>query len=132
MDFHRCRHHAIPIVLGAAPTSYRNVAPNVPFIHVDWFNGPKELADFLHLLDKNDKLYNKFFEQIGNPQVLEWNESRRHLFCIFCFLAHYAHLENFHFYIPDVENWWASKFPNTCIGNGRWVSPLNSSIPLFT
>lgn len=48
--------------MGARPEDYARSAPLNSYIHVDDFNGPRELANFLHELDKNDDLYNQFFK----------------------------------------------------------------------
>ena len=56
------RHFIIPIVMGARPEDYQRAAPFNSFIHVDQFSGPKELAEFLLELDKNDEKYNEYFQ----------------------------------------------------------------------
>jgi hypothetical protein len=48
--------------MGARPEDYAISAPYKSYIHVDDFEGPKELADYLHKLDQDDKLYNEYFE----------------------------------------------------------------------
>ena len=55
-------HNILPIVMGARPEDYEKVAPNNSYIHVDEFKGPKELAEYLHLLDNDDDLYNQYFQ----------------------------------------------------------------------
>lgn len=52
----------IPIVMGARPEDYANVAPYNSYIHVDQFKGPEELAEYLHELDKDDVKYNQYFQ----------------------------------------------------------------------
>ena len=47
--------------MGAHPSDYRRDAPEKSFIHVDDFDSPRELAEYLHLLDQNDDLYNEYF-----------------------------------------------------------------------
>jgi len=47
--------------MGARPEDYARSAPSHSYIHVDDFEGPKELADFLHMLSKDSKLYNQYF-----------------------------------------------------------------------
>ena len=56
------RHDVIPIVMGARPEDYAVSAPYKSYIHVDDFDGPKELADYLHKLDQDDQLYNEYFK----------------------------------------------------------------------
>ena len=52
--------------MGARLEEYQAVAPHNSFIHVDQFKGPKELAEYLDQLDKDDDLYNEYFQ--GGPQ----------------------------------------------------------------
>ncbi|GFO50580.1 glycoprotein 3-alpha-l-fucosyltransferase a [Plakobranchus ocellatus] len=58
------KHNVIPIVMGAAPEDYARAAPPHSFIHVDDFESPKHLAEYLNTLDKNDALYNEYFRQV--------------------------------------------------------------------
>ena len=55
-------HDVIPIVMGARPEDYAIAAPTKSYIHVDDFDSPKELADYLHKLDQDDQLYNEYFK----------------------------------------------------------------------
>ena len=47
--------------MGARPQDYERLAPHNSYIHVDNFEGPKELADYLKTLNENDDLYNEYF-----------------------------------------------------------------------
>lgn len=47
--------------MGARPEDYERSAPYRSYIHVDEFESPRELAGYLHRLDKNDDLYNSYF-----------------------------------------------------------------------
>ena len=60
------RNDVIPIVMGAAPEDYRRAAPPNSFIHVDDFQSVEQLAEYLHRLDKDDKLYNQYFAWKGS------------------------------------------------------------------
>ena len=55
------RRDLVPIVMGARPQDYERAAPYKSYIHVDDFEGPKELAEFLKKLEENDELYNDYF-----------------------------------------------------------------------
>ena len=55
------RHDLVPIVMGARPQDYERAAPYKSYIHVDDFEGPKELAEYLKKLEENDDLYNEYF-----------------------------------------------------------------------
>lgn len=56
------RHDVLPVVMGAGQADYAAVAPHNSYVHVDEFAGPKELAAYLHRLDKDDRLYNSYFK----------------------------------------------------------------------
>ena len=62
IQIHAFRHNILPIVMGARPEEYARVAPHKSFLHVDQFDGPKELAEFLLELDKDDEKYNSYFQ----------------------------------------------------------------------
>jgi hypothetical protein len=55
------RSDVLPIVMGARPEDYKALLPPDSYIHVDDFQSPKHLAEYLHVLDKNDTLYNSYF-----------------------------------------------------------------------
>ena len=48
--------------MGARPEDYARSAPFKSYIHVDDFESPKELAEYLHKLDEDDDLYNEYFK----------------------------------------------------------------------
>ena len=58
------RHSVLTIVMGARPGDYARAAPHQSYIHVDQFSEPKDIAESLLELDRNDKEYNKYFEVI--------------------------------------------------------------------
>ena len=49
----------VPIVLGGA--DYENYLPKHSYINIKDLSSPKELATYLKLLDRNDTLYNEYF-----------------------------------------------------------------------
>ena len=53
------RSDVVPIVMGARRRDYERVAPPNSFIHVDDFESPFQLANYLKKLDKDEALYNK-------------------------------------------------------------------------
>ncbi|KAJ8040926.1 Glycoprotein 3-alpha-L-fucosyltransferase A [Holothuria leucospilota] len=53
---------SIPIVYGPTKADYEKVAPPNSFIHVEDFPKLKDLAKYLLKLDKNDNLFNEYFE----------------------------------------------------------------------
>ena len=66
------RHDILPIAMGARLSDYEKVSPYKSFLHVDQFAGPRELAAYLHKLDKDDQAYNQYFQvrQAGVMLVL--------------------------------------------------------------
>ncbi|MEQ2307865.1 hypothetical protein AMECASPLE_022528 [Ameca splendens] len=52
----------VPVVLGTSRQNYENFVQGDAFIHVDDFNSPKDLAEYLLLLDKNQELYLEYFK----------------------------------------------------------------------
>ena len=54
----------IPVVRGAGP--YKDYLPPHSYIDADDFSSAKALAEYLHLLDKNDTLYNGYFKSRHN------------------------------------------------------------------
>ncbi|XP_069985759.1 glycoprotein 3-alpha-L-fucosyltransferase A isoform X2 [Penaeus vannamei] len=102
-------HHILPIVMGAHPDDYARQAPEKSFIHVDDFESPKELADFLHILDQNDDLYNEYFRWKGTGEFIN-----TYFMCRLCSMLHdEGHQQHY----EDVNLWWRGA--GTCI-NGSW------------
>lgn len=97
--------------MGAPRVDYEKHAPEHSFIHVDDFDSPKELADYLHLLSQNETLYNQYFE---------WKETGRfintYFFCRLCAMVHEApKVQRRHY--DDFNDWWRGGF--NCI-RGSW------------
>lgn len=67
----------VPIVLGTLRENYEKLVLGDSFIHVNDFASPKELADYLLLLDSNDDLYLKYFQWRKHYKVRKlelWSE----------------------------------------------------------
>ena len=85
--------------MGAHPEEYKRIAPPNSYIHVDDFKSPKQLADYLKFLDKNDDAYNQYFL---------WKNTGRFIntkfMCRLCAMVHLAPL--FPMWYKDVNDWW--------------------------
>ncbi|XP_028858584.1 alpha-(1,3)-fucosyltransferase 9-like [Denticeps clupeoides] len=53
---------AVPVALGPSRQNYENFVPGDAFIHVDDFLSPKELAEHLLFLDRNQDAYLRYFD----------------------------------------------------------------------
>lgn len=98
------QYNVLPIVMGARPQDYRRSAPSGSFIHVDNFESPKELAEYLHILDKDDELYNSYFQWKGTGEFIN-----TYFWCRLCSMLH-APLQRKHY--KDINNWWREE--GTC------------------
>jgi len=105
-------HDVIPIVMGARPQDYAVSAPYKSYIHVDDFDGPKELAEYLHKLDQDDQLYNEYFKWKGTGEFINTK-----FFCRVCSMLHDPKVQTEPFSYPDINEWWRGK--GVCI-NGNW------------
>lgn len=105
------RNDILPIVMGARPEDYKRAAPPHSYIHVEDFESPKLLAEYLHKLDQNDDLYNEYFQWKGTGQFIN-----TYFWCRLCALAH--DVDNSPAPFDDVEKWWRGE--GVCIGQERW------------
>lgn len=121
LSHHSGRHDVIPIVMGAAPEDYQRAAPPHSFIHVDDFESPKELAEYLLKLDKDDTLYNSYFAWKGTGDIIN-----TFFWCRMCALANDVPNRGPSWF-EDVESWWRG--PGVCIGQQTWRrTPHNKTI----
>ena len=97
----------LPIVMGPSIQDYEAVAPPKSFIHVDSFDSPEDLAEFLHILDSDDDLYNEYFawKQLGDFIDTKF-------FCRVCSMLHYSTHTEERQVIEDITWWWSG--PDTC------------------
>lgn len=104
--------------MGAHPDDYKKVAPYHSYIHVEDFTSPKELAKYLHLLDKNDDMYNSYFEWKGTGEFIY-----TYFFCRVCAMLH-SEQSNKKSYV-DFKSWWSGT--NICT-KGSWLNSKGTSI----
>ena len=98
INFYFSRHNVLPIVMGAHPTDYARSAPYRSYIHVDEFESPKELAEYLHRLDRDDELYNSYFRWKGTGEFIN-----TYFWCRVCAMLHDDRPPKFY---KDVNDWW--------------------------
>ncbi|CAH8639293.1 unnamed protein product [Heterobilharzia americana] len=79
----------VPVVMGASFEEYKMVAPPHSFIHVDQFESPAKLADYLLYLNRNGTAYNEYFSWHGHGVIRNWIAQPQ---CDMCLLVHTAHL----------------------------------------
>ncbi|KAK9870704.1 hypothetical protein WA026_008276 [Henosepilachna vigintioctopunctata] len=91
-------HNVLPIVMGGRPEDYQRSAPEGSYIHVDEFNSPKELAQYLHRLDKDKDLYNSYFKWKGTGEFIN-----TYFWCRLCAMMHSPVS---HRNYEDVNEWW--------------------------
>ncbi|KAK9498301.1 hypothetical protein O3M35_002966 [Rhynocoris fuscipes] len=110
----------LPIVMGARPEDYELVAPMKSYIHVDEFESPKQLAEYLHKLDADDNLYNEYFRWKGTGEFIN-----THFFCRVCALLHDQYpIKSYR----DINEWWRSV--GTCT-SGSWRRPKENQQPAW-
>lgn len=104
----------LPIVMGAPREDYEKYAPYRSYIHVEDFETPKQLADYLHILDKNDNLYNSYFKWRGTGEFID---SWKYMWCRICAVLHDDYSISSRQWYPDVNTYWRG--PGSCI-KGFW------------
>ncbi|XP_068115892.1 4-galactosyl-N-acetylglucosaminide 3-alpha-L-fucosyltransferase FUT6-like [Hyperolius riggenbachi] len=80
---------SVPIVLGPPRENYERFIPANSFIHVDDFPSAKELASYMHELDKNDTKYKQYFNwrtKFKPISKLDWSIQ----YCKACIALHRA------------------------------------------
>ncbi|XP_024938146.1 glycoprotein 3-alpha-L-fucosyltransferase A isoform X2 [Cephus cinctus] len=102
-------HNVLPIVMGAHPTDYARSAPYRSYIHVDEFESPKELAEYLYRLDNDDELYNSYFKWKGTGEFIN-----TYFFCRVCAMLHDDRPPKSY---NDVNDWWRG---NGVCTSGSW------------
>jgi glycoprotein 3-alpha-L-fucosyltransferase len=115
------RNDVVPIVMGAHPTDYAAIAPPNSFIHVDDFESPKELAEYLMKLDVDDTLYNRYLEWKGSGSFINTK-----FWCRVCAMLHEQQRLDVHTWYPSLQQWsTATDKGPVCMPKpsaGRWAS----------
>ena len=93
------RYDSMPIVLGGA--DYCQFAPPHFYINAREFHSPKDLADYLILLDKSDTLYARYFDWKRDFDITLLDLSG---WCDLCTMAHDETLPTKVYH--DIKKWW--------------------------
>ncbi|KAM4641239.1 3-galactosyl-N-acetylglucosaminide 4-alpha-L-fucosyltransferase FUT3-like [Discoglossus pictus] len=93
---------AVPVVLGTPRRNYERFIPGDAFIHVDDFSSPKDLANFLLELDKDDEKYRKYFDWRSHFHV-RIDKGWPYYYCKVC--KHLREAPNYQF-IPSIAKWY--------------------------
>ena len=110
----------VPIVMGAPKEDYEKVAPPHSFIHVDDFRSPRHLAEYLHLLDKDDVLYNQYFEWRSRGWFIDTL-----FFCRLCAMIHLSAETGHVTWQENLREWWNR---DQCIKPNTWASWTQESV----
>lgn len=94
--------------MGARPEDYAAVAPPHSYIHVDDFESPQALADYLRMLDHNDTAYNEYFLWKRTGEFINTK-----FWCRLCAMLHARDAEQKVTWYPDLHNWWVG--PGVCV-----------------
>lgn len=102
----RLRQNVLPIVMGGRREDYERIAPERSYVHVDDYESPERLAEYLHRLDADDDLYNEYFRWKGTGEFIDTK-----FFCRLCAMLHDegAPVK----YYENIDKWWQP--PGACI-----------------
>lgn len=108
-------NNVVPIVMGAKKEDYIRSSPHQSFIHVDDFKSPKDLAIFLHELNRDPVKYNSYLKwKTGSGQFIN-----TYFWCRLCALLHSPRAMSESHTYSDIHSWW--NHPGTCT-NAGWSS----------
>ncbi|XP_072574966.1 3-galactosyl-N-acetylglucosaminide 4-alpha-L-fucosyltransferase FUT3-like [Vulpes vulpes] len=91
---------AVPVVLGPSRKSYEQFLPADAFIHVDDFQSPKDLAQYLLSLDKDDARYLAYFRwrETLRPRTFSWS-------LMFCKACWRLQQDSAYQTVPSIASW---------------------------
>ena len=87
--------------MGARKLDYENSMPVKSFINVEDFTSAKDLADYLHVIDKDANLYNSFFKWKGTAETIN-----TFFWCRVCALLHDEESISKPRWYKDIDSWW--------------------------
>lgn len=114
-----CRHDVLPVVMGGRREDYERIAPKRSYVHVDDYESPKRLAEYLRQLDADDELYNEYFRWKGTGEFIDTK-----FFCRLCTMLHDDGAPNKHY--RNINDWWRG--PGVCNNAMPWRRFIESSV----
>ncbi|XP_026804497.1 glycoprotein 3-alpha-L-fucosyltransferase A-like [Rhopalosiphum maidis] len=109
------QYDVLPVVMGGRREDYERIAPKRSYVHVDDYESPKRLAEYLRRLDADDDLYNEYFRWKGTGEFIDTK-----FFCRLCAMLHDDSAPAKHY--RDVNRWWRK--PGVCDHSMKWLKPL--------
>ena len=106
----------VPVVMGAPRADYERAAPPQSFIHVDDFESPRHLADFLRAVAADRDRYNSYFRWHGIGEYIDTK-----FWCRLCALLHETHRSGRHSVYERLDDWWRGR--GACLDDmvpGKW------------
>ena len=100
-------YEAVPVVMGGV--DYTAFAPPHSFIDVNDFASPKQLANYLLLLNATDSLYARYFDWKRDFTI---HLNPKQGWCHLCKLAHNDQMSSYKIY-DDILQWWIND-PDHC------------------
>jgi len=81
---------------------------------VDEFNSPRQLAEYMHILDNNDELYNEYFRWKGTGEFIDTKFA-----CRLCTMLQIA--PNLPMWYENASDWWRK---DKCVHPGplKWAT----------
>ncbi|KAK3102735.1 hypothetical protein FSP39_013528 [Pinctada imbricata] len=95
------KYEMIPILLGARKEDYEKRLPPNSYIFAEDFKSPEHLAEYLHKLDKNDTMYNEYFNY---RKTIFVEEEFSPPWCEICRRLHEEDAKPF--WYDDIKGWW--------------------------
>ena len=102
--------------MGARPEDYEAILPPHSYVSVDDFASPRDLAEYLQILDANDTLYNEYFRWKSDWIVV--TEKNTTTWCHMCGLIHVAIETKYVNWFNDYDEYF---YKGTCQPPPQWT-----------
>lgn len=107
-------HNVVPIVMGPSREDYEFVVPKQSLIHVDDFKSAEEFANYLHVFDNNDQLYEQYFRWKDMGTIVF--DTR--YYCRLCAMLHDTERPPKHY--DDINKWRDGS--GVCVNQNFWCT----------